>query len=350
MLNVRSYIFKDLVFSPLLYFLLSFVIILFLYYSAAHIPENRIFVEGIMVIVAFFMLDKKSFFILGLLALLSLFHWKLYEDVLWNIATISLVIYSSKKKLITASNLSLLTKNIVIILVAFVILNEINDFKVEIFKNGGPFPSSLHLSYMLVTLSLIIYLDKSPTAHIFLFVIFCMAILNGSRTSFIFSSILLLLTLKELPIKLQFFYALAAITFFLAFSIRSVGFELGNDDVRINGYFRYMDNLTVTNFIFGEGRASYGSIGIRVNGKENIFISESSIIMLLYCHGIIITFMLLKPIFVKLYFIGTSARRNIVPVFLMFGIFITVPFFDSLGIGVINAFFLNQFFLNSYET
>jgi hypothetical protein len=303
-----------------------------------------------MVIAAFFMLDKKSFSILCLLALFSLLHWRLYEDIVWNIATVSLIIYSSKKKLITSNNLSLLTQSIVIVLVVFVLFNEINDFKIEIFKNGGPFPSSLHLAYILVTLSLIIYLDKPPTAHIFLFVIFCMAILNGSRTSFIFSGILLLLTLKELPIKIQFFYALAAIVFFLAFSIRSIGFELGNDDVRINGYFRYMDNLTVTNFIFGEGRASYGSIGIRVNGKENVFISESSIIMLLYCHGAILTFLLLKPIFIKLYFIGTSARRNIVPVFLMFGIFITIPFFDSLGIGVINAFFLNQFFLNSYET
>lgn len=347
---VRSFISKDLFFSPSLYFLLSSVIILLLYYGATHVPENRILVEGIMVIIAFFMLDKKSFLILGLLALLSLVHWKIFEDILWNIATISLIIYSSKKKLITASNLLLLTKNIVIILVVFVVFNEITDFKIEIFKNGGPFPSSLHLSYVLVTLSLIIYLDKSPTAHIFLFVIFCMAILNGSRTSFIFSGILLLLTLKELPIKLQFFYALAAIVFFIAFSIRSIGFELGNDDVRINGYLRYLDNLTVTNFIFGEGRASYGSIGIRVNGKENVFISESSIIMLLYCHGAILTFLILKPIFIKLYFIGTSSRRNIVPVFLMFGIFITIPFFDSLGIGVINAFFLNQFFLNSYET
>ena len=327
-------------------FLLVVTVILFSYYNSAHNPSSRIYLEGVMVVLAFSMLDKKALSILALLAATSLFHWTLSGNIAWNIATISLIIYSSEKQLITADNLVFLAKGTVIILLAFVITNEINDFKIEIFKNGGPFPSSLHLSYVLVTLSLLIYIDKSPTAHIFLLCIFLMAVLNGSRASVIYSGVLLILLLVKLPLKIQVFYLLAAILIFWNFSIRAVGLELGNDDVRMSGYLNYMELVTPTNFIVGEGRANYGSIGIRVYGKENVFISESSLIMLLYCHGIFLALILLKPIFLKLYALARAAKRNIIPILLMYGLFLTVPFFDSLGIGVINAFLINQMFLN----
>ena len=135
----------------------------------------------------------------------------------------------------------------------------------------------------------------------------------------------------------------------MKFSIRDIGPELGNDDVRLNGYLNYLDLVTPTNFIVGEGRASYGSVGVRVYGKDNVFISESSIIMLLYSHGIFLTIILLKPILLNLYALARAATRNIIPIFLMCGLFLTVPFFDSLGIGVINAFLINQMFLNFKE-
>ena len=120
-------------------FVLVVAIILFSYYFSVHFPSSRIYIEGVMVIVAFFMLDKKALLILFLLAATSLFHWKLSENMIWNIATISLIIYSSEKRLITQKNLSSLAKGVVIILLGFVIANELYDFKIEIsikiFKN-----------------------------------------------------------------------------------------------------------------------------------------------------------------------------------------------------------------------
>ena len=337
-------------------FLTIIALIFLLYFNSVHIapstaalPVRRLFIEGVMVMLAIFMMDKKALSIFVLLLIMSLFHWELSHNIVWNIATIPLIVYSSHKKIITSRDLAFLMKGTVLILLAFVLLNEANGYKVELFKNAGPFPSSLHLAYVLVTLSLLIFIEKSPTAHIFLLIIFCMAVLNGSRASLLFAGILFFLSLGKLQFKLKIIYTLIAILFVLAFSIRNIGYELGNDDVRLSGYFNYLENLSVTNFFFGEGRANYGSIGFRIMGKENVLITESSLIMLLYCHGIIISLLLVKPIFVNLYKTATLSMYNVVPVSLLFGLFLLVPFFDAIGIGVLNAFFLNQMFLNSRE-
>ena len=333
-------------------------LIFFSYYFATHFPANRIYVEGMMIFIAALMLDKKALLLLLLLMIISLFNSPILSDLIWNMATISVVIYSSKKRLINISELTNLAKGIVILLFGFVLINEIIDFKIEIFKNGGPFPSSLHLSYLLISLSLIIFVNKTPTAHIFLFMLYCMSIFNGSRASLIFSASLLILALIKLPNNLKVFYALMSILIFWNFSIRTVGYELGNDDIRLEGYLNYLSKVDISNFLIGEGRAKYGSIGIRANGFENaimayekgILITESSLIMLIYSHGIIFALVLLRPIFFNLYTLAKSAKRNIIPVLLMIVLFLLVPFFDSLTIGVINAFLLNQMFLNLNQT
>lgn len=330
-------------------FLIILTTIFLSYYLAAYIPAKRIYVEGIMVLFAFIMFDKKSFVIFGILIFGSFFQWGIDKNIIWNLATIPLIIYSSNKRLITKNDLDMLAKTITVILLGFVLLNEVIDFKVDFSRNGGPFPASLHLSYVLITLSLVIYMGNLSKTHIFLFIIFCISVLNGSRASQIFSFIMFLLSLRSLPTKVILTYLFISVFYYLVFNIRVLGFELGNDDVRINGYFKYFNNLTVNNFFIGEGRASYGSVGIIASGKDNVLITESSLLMLLFCHGAILTFIFLKPLFSKLYNIAYSSRKNMPAVILFLALLTAVPFFDSLGIGVINAFFLNQYILNSYE-
>ena len=316
-------------------------------------PIRRILTESIMVILALFLLDRKGMAIFAILLISSLFHWELYTNIIWNIATIPLIVYASQKKIITSIDLAFVVKGTVIILLAFVLFNEANGFKVyeaEVFKNAGPFPSSLHLAYVLITISFLIFIEKSSTAHFFLLIIFFIAVLNGGRASFLFTGILFFLSLGKLPLRSKIAYCLIAIFFVMAFSIRSIGYEPGNDNVRLRGYINYLDNLSVSNFFVGEGRAKYGSIGLRAMGKENVLITESSMIMLLYCHGIFMFVLLVNPIFAKLYKLATLTKYNIIPVSLLFGLFLLVPFFDAIGIGVLNAFFLNQMFLNSKET
>ena len=146
----------------------------FSYYFVTYFPANRIYVEGMMILVAALMLDKKGLLLLLFLMITSFFNSSIFGDLIWNMATISIVIYSSEKRLVDIGELTNLAKGIVILLFGFVLINEIVDFKIEIFKNGGPFPSSLHLSYLLISLSLLIFISKTPTAHIFLFMLFCM--------------------------------------------------------------------------------------------------------------------------------------------------------------------------------
>ena len=338
--------------------LIIFTFFFFSYYFVTYFPANRIYVEGMMILTAAFILDKKGLLLLLLLITTSLLNSSIFNDLIWNMATISVVIYSSEKRLINTGELNNLVKGIVILLFVFVLVNEIIDFKIEIFKNGGPFPSSLHLSYLLISLSLIIFVSKIPAAHIFLFMLFSMSIFNGSRASFLFSASLLILSLIKLPNKLKIFYTLMSILIIWNFSIRAIGYESGNDGMRLYGFLNYLSRVDVANFLIGEGRANYGSIGMRANGVEmgmyattkDVLITESSLIMLLYSHGIIFALVLLKPIFFNLYSLVKSSKRNFIPVLLMFILFLLVPFFDSPGIGVINAFLLNQMFLNINQT
>jgi hypothetical protein len=379
--------------SKLIKLILFIIFVFFIYFYSRFLPNLRYVAELLLISFSFFLLDKKALKILFLIAIASLvFHWDLREYLILNIATINLIIYSSNKRILEYKDLLIFAYFVVVLLFLFVFINEILNLNNEIlnvnnkifFRNTGPFSSSLHLSYLLISLSLTIFVLGSPFFYkfygqkfhiisnqsdseyfsssnsnkidlikhdiyknIFLIIIFFLSIINGSRTAIIFTGIIILLAQYKLSYKLKLIFISTLLIIYLFFNIRVIGYEVGNDNVRIEYIIKYFDKINLKNFLVGEGRVNYGSLGVKFKGYENIYASESSIIMLLYTHGVFIAIILLYSIFRKLFILMQKNLLFIIPNLLIIFIFMLAPFFDSPGVGVINGFLLNQMFLNT---
>jgi hypothetical protein len=206
---------------------------------------------------------------------------------------------------------------------------------------GGPFTSSLHLAYFCVFFSYYLAISNIKNNHFFGLLIFICALMSGSRVAafgvlamFVFN-----FDLKRFGYFITLFIPIL-IYLVLNFELRSFSYIPDAEEVRFAGFLNFYDIIDVKILFTGLGRFTYGATGFRFVG-ENAFITESSMIMMLYSYGLV--FGLVLPILVfRRFYILTRSNGNILHFFTFFLLTIFSPLLDSTAVLFLNMFILSN--------
>jgi hypothetical protein len=245
------------------------------------------------------------------------------------------------------------------ILVLYTFILTITDFFSGAFVEGGdrisgPFTSSLHLSYFLVFLSLIITHSNMRVCVIFslMIMIIISSFISGSRVATICSLIFFLFFFYKTSTNYKIISILILSILFIGglfnfLPTRGLSIIVEAEEVRIQGFINFYHNLFLLQpeqVIFGNSRYNYGALGLRVN--DFVFITESSFIMLIYSYGFILGSFFVFAVILK--FLSLN-EVNILLRLLLIACFIFTPFFDSPSLSVINLTLLSFAFRSKYK-
>lgn len=212
-------------------------------------------------------------------------------------------------------------------------------------RYSGPFTSSLHLSYVCVSISIVLAGMKTTASTLSGAMIILSAAISGSRVALVGSLVPFMMSkLFNSSIFSKLLSTLLIITGIVILSqfitIRGFIYLPEAEQIRISGwikFYNYLLEADLTQYIYGNGRASYGAVGFRFFG-DKVFITESSFIMLLYCYGVLFGLLLSSYFIYKLVTLDTFLLVKI----MILGFFLITPFIDSVAILCLNAVLLSN--------
>ena len=272
----------------------------------------------------------------------------------------SLILYSSNGNIYSFLNLSFLP----IILIGYVPKKEFLNYSSVIFitvycflitifdllsgnfveggdRISGPFTSSLHLSYFCVFFSYYLSVKNIRYKYILGLLIFASALISGSRVAAL--GVLLMFVLNFNFKKLSFFILLIfPVILYLAYKLelRSFSYIPDAEEVRFSGFSNFYNIIDFKILFTGLGRFTYGATGFRFVG-ENAFITESSMIMMLYSYGIFFGVLLLILVLHSFYILAKS-NNNKLHFFIFLILIFFSPFLDSTAVLFLNMFILSN--------
>jgi len=263
--------------------------------------------------------------------------WNL--NYLWvlNFAILPLAILNRNTPIITTEQF----ERFIPFVASYVFIKTIADLAQGQYVEGGdriagPFTSSLHLAYFCVVTSCVVANLKIKYRKIIITSFFVCAAVSGSRIGAL-GTFLVLIAQYPVQVRITLIASIAALALTtLTENIRVVSYIPEAENIRIQGFFNFFGwvrDSELYQVLFGMGRMSYGAIGYRMFG-EDAFITESSLIMLLYCYGIL-------GLYIYYYFVQKIYKisRNLENGFLLFipiGFAIISPFIDSAAILTMN--------------
>jgi hypothetical protein len=294
------------------------------------------------------------FFLVAIITVIQIFFSNNFEYIVnFSILPLSALFINN-----TLIRIKILNK-VLQILVLYTFILTITDFISGTFVEGGdrisgPFTSSLHLSYFLVFLSLIITHSNMRANVIFslMIMIIISSFISGSRVA----------TVSSLIFFLFFFYKQSAnykIIIILFLSIlfigglfnflptRGLSVIVEAEEIRIQGFISFYHNLFLLQpeqVIFGNSRYNYGALGYKFN--DLVFGTESSAIMLIYSYGLILGSFFVFVVILR--FLSLN-KVNIFLRLLLIVCFIFAPFFDSPSLSIINLTLLSLAFPFKYK-
>lgn len=298
---------------------------------------DRSIVEALIIIACFIFFDRHCIFpLLLVLVVMAVHALNGNHFYYYDLANIPLILLFTKKIAVNRTQLNFIIFVQIIILIAFVSFNEIFGLYVDNMRNPGPFASSLHLSYFLICICFALFASNLNSFYLANFLCILLAIMSASRAAILFCYATYLIRLHRVRKILPFLYLILACVIYYYYGRRSLGLEAGNDDIRLMGYKNFFSSISFENLFFGLGRSEYGSVGIRVHGKENILITESSLLMLIYTQGVFLATFILSKLFNIINKILSSIPDGYLLLPFWAALFLLVPFFDSPSISVIN--------------
>jgi hypothetical protein len=304
---------------------------------------ERSTVEAILIVACLIFFDKNCVLPIMVISGLMVLHWVCGNDLYYyDLANIPLVIMFTKKISISKKQLHYVLLYQILILSFFLGLNEALGLYVEDMRNPGPFASSLHLSYFLICISFGLFITNPIFFYLANSVCVILAILSASRASIIFCFATYCFWLQRYRRPLAFSLFIVVCIFYYGFGRRSLGIEDGNDNVRLMGYLNFFNSLKIENIFYGIGRSEYGSIGIRLHGKESVLVTESSLLMMIYTQGILFTAFFFARFLHILWQISSSVRDGFFIFLIWLALIFLVPFLDSPSISFLNLMLLKS--------
>lgn len=286
------------------------------------VAGDRIIFEAGGLIVAFLLLDYKAKLLFSISFLAFSF---VYPDSF--LANTILVYYFLSLNSVTRVDkvhISKVVKLVTCFVMVFVVFQSIGQILQGYNRPIGVFNGPLALGYFLVASCLITF----PSSGWLSYLRFPIPLISGSRSAtFLLAPLLLGQWRKSLAI---FFLGAVLIFPFLdsdfSWINRAIRFNIISDNIRISSWLSFFDlDWGVFSFLFGFGRANFGSLGYSMGG-QNIIVIESSIIQLFAAFGFVFT-----SIWLSCFLIFVLIRRD-----LMFGFFLFVSlvsvFHDSLAV------------------
>jgi len=302
---------------------------------------ERSIVEAILIAACLVFFDKNCRLPMIVISSLMLVHWVCGNDLFYyDLANIPLIIMFTKKISISKRQLYYVLLYQILILSFFLGLNEALGLYVEDMRNPGPFASSLHLSYFLICISFGLFITNPSFFYLANSICVILAILSSSRASIIFCFATYCFWLQRYRRPLAFVFFIVVCIFYYSFGKRSLGIEDGNDNVRLMGYWNFFNSLQIENIFYGIGRSEYGSIGIRLHGKENVLVTESSLLMMIYTQGILFTTFFFGKFLHIVWQISSSVRDGFFIFLIWVALILLVPFLDSPSISFLNLLLL----------
>jgi hypothetical protein len=206
---------------------------------------------------------------------------------------------------------------------------------------SGPFTSSLHLSYFCVFFSYYISISKLKNKYLLGLLIFICALISGSRVAAlgVLAMFFLNFNLKKIAYFLILFVPFIV---FIAYKLelRSFSYIPEAEEVRFGGFSNFYNLINFEILFTGLGRFTYGATGYRFVG-ENAFITESSMIMILYSYGLFFGLFLIILVLYQFYILA-KRNNNLYHFFVFFLLFIFSPLFDSTAVLFLNMLILSN--------
>lgn len=270
---------------------------------------------------------------------LFFFNGNIYSFLNLSFLPIVLIAYVPKKRFVTPF--------FALAIVSYVFIMTVYDLYNGNWVEGGdriagPFTSSLHLSYFCVFFAYFIANGGLKYRLVLSTLIFISALISGSRVAAV--GVILMSTMNFSNKRL-----LAFILLFLPlilwvsndYGLRSFTYVPDAEAVRFGGFARFANMLDVELVLKGFGRYTYGATGYRFVG-EKAFITESSLMMILYSYGIVIGSVILLMTFYRFYKLTLiSSNFRYLLVFILLTIF--SPLLDSTAVLFINMLILSNF-------
>ena len=304
---------------------------------------NRFFVDGTLLIISFFFINKKNFIFFLLLILSSIIlYLKTFNYLsLLNLSLFPLCLSFSTK---FNKNINIIYHVKILVFITFFITLfdlSIGNFVESGDRIAGPFTSSLHLSYFCVFTTLYLLVIKPKFYFLYTTFLLICCVISGSRVGTIGNLLLLFFSLNN-NLKLYFLILVSPFLLFVIskFDIRAFSYIPDAEAVRFGGWVEFVKILNLDWIFTGAGRYRYGATGYRFIG-EDAFITESSLLMILYSYGFFIGIFILFYFYVNFYnLLKKFNTPNYYRLLVFFSIF--SPFFDSTAV-----LFLNMVLLSS---
>lgn len=289
---------------------------------------------------------KELWLFILLIILFNIWQAAGFNDLYWllNFTVVPLVMLRSKENIIPTNFL----REFSFILVAFVFVKTIFDLIVGDFVEGGdriagPFTSSLHLAYFCVVYSFVISIIKPPNYILQVILLLIAAGISGSRVGAIgvFSILFLQISVKA---RYLIVFLVGSYIFTNGIpEIRVLSYIPDAEDIRFGGFLRYVEDVLFNDLVgtlLGYGRKNYGAVGFRFFG-DDVFITESSLIMFLYCYGVILGMYFFYYMSSSIIKIGKLQGQYISSLIIIFFVILS-PFVDSPAIFFINVTLLSS--------